>query len=127
MEEKRTNEVYSLKDFAIMNGCNSRCVVRARTNKETGVSFFVLSFEQPGKTVKNSKGEDVQAWYDIAFGKNTQKLNGLTPMQKSDREVLAWVKEHIGELKAGLTFNRETGAENKIPSCWLPSAEADLW
>lgn len=131
MEENKTNDVYSLKEFALLNGCNGHMTVRIRETEDenTGIgrTFFVLSFEQPGQTITNSRGEEVQKHFDIAFGRNTQKLNNLEPSKMTDRQVMGWVKEHLTELKAGWTQKRDSQDFNKIPSCWLPSAETELW
>lgn len=130
MEEK-SNEVYSLKEFAMLNGCNGHMTVRIReTEDETtgiGRTFFVLSFEQPGQTIKNSRGEEVQKHFDIAFGSNTQKVYGLEPSKSTDRQVVAWVKENLSQLKAGWTKKRGSDEFCKIPSCWLPAVETELW
>lgn len=108
-----TNQSFPLKEFLLKNGANGHFDVYVNTEETTGKTFFTLGFTQPGKTVKNKRGQDVQKHFSLRFSKDTEKcfgINEMTPEQVRDFSV-----EHASEWRVTMK------PTSRFPILFLPN------
>jgi hypothetical protein len=112
--------IVSLSEYLAEQGASLKNVgIYTRTNQSTGMTFFVLGFPQPGKTVISSRtGQEVEATLSVAVGQDTQKSYGLEGCDKPTFKK--FVVEHFKSLK----INKE--ASNTIPTAFIPNEKFDL-
>ena len=108
-----TNQSFPLKEFLMKNGANGNFDVYHNTEQTTGRTFFTLGFVQPGQTIKNSRGQDVQKHFILGFSKGTEKyfgINEMTPEQVRDFSV-----EHASEWRVTME------PTSRFPVLFLPN------
>lgn len=127
MENTNVNnsEFYSLKDFLMANNANGKFEVYINSAKETGETFFVVGFELPGQTVQNSRGQEVQARFNMAFGTQTQKDYALNPAVKTKLQVRDFILQNFSELR-GSWPTKKDGQKTTLPSISMRAASGDL-
>ena len=107
------NQGFPLKEFLMKNGANGNFNVYRNTEQTTGRTFFALGFIQPGQTIKNSRGQDVQKHFILGFSKGTEKyfgINEMTPEQVRDFSL-----EHASEWRVTME------PISKYPVLFLPN------
>ena len=112
------NEIYPsfpLKDFLLKNGANGNFSVYRNTEQDTGRTIFLLGFVQPGQTIKNSKGQDVQKHFILSFSKNTEKQFGISKM--TPEQVRDFAVEHASVWRVTTESNSST------PVLFLPDKD----
>ena len=107
------NQDFPLKEFLMKNGANGNFNVYRNTEQTTGRTFFALGFIQPGQTIKNSRGQDVQKHFILGFSKGIEKyfgINEMTPEQVRDFSL-----EHASEWRVTME------PISKYPVLFLPN------
>lgn len=124
MTQQVSVESFALKDYLTANGANGNFNVYRNTEEATGRTFFTLGFVQPGQTVKNSRGQDVQKHLGLGFSKNMEKQFGISKM--TPEQVRDFALAHASEWRVTEGV-KENGEKCAIPSMFLQAVSGSMF